>query len=179
MSGHRLLTVRNCQRQHPINTRRLRKTVHTLLDKQLQIEDYDLGIYFVDSSEITRLNESYLRHKGPTDVIAFDYAEHGQPEALHGEVFICVDEALRQAPRFHVPWQTELVRYVVHGVLHLRGYDDHLPKDRRRMKDTEGRLVKELIARFGRSMGQIRNSKSEGRKKAEIRSPMPKRRKAS
>ena len=41
-----------------------------------------------------------------------------------GKSFVCLDEAVRQARRFHTTWQSELVRYVVHGVLHLLGYDD-------------------------------------------------------
>ena len=142
-----------------------------MLESLLELGDYDLGVYFVDAGEITRLNEQFLNHLGPTDVIAFDYAEPGQSGALHGEVFVCVDEALAQAPRFHVSWQTELVRYIVHGVLHLRGYDDHRTGNRRRMKDVEGRLLSRLSARFGGSMGQIRNPKAESRKKAEIRRP--------
>ncbi len=145
--------------------------VETLLEELIHQEDYDLGVYLVDASEITRLNESYLRHQGPTDVIAFDYADPGKSSALHGEVFVCVDEALIQAPRVRVSWQTELVRYVVHGVLHLCSYDDHATEARRRMKSVEGRLMRCLLVRFGRSMGQIRNPKAEGRKKAEIRRP--------
>ena len=43
---------------------------------------------------------------------------------LHGEIFICVDEAIRQARRFGTIWQSEIVRYLIHGVLHLLGFDD-------------------------------------------------------
>jgi probable rRNA maturation factor len=169
MSRRRILIVRNCQRKHTLNTRSLRRVVQALLQDLLEQEDYDLGVYFVDASEITRLNESYLRHQGPTDVIAFDYGEAGKPRALYGEIFVCVDEAVVHAPRFRVSWQTELVRYVVHGVLHLRGYNDHGTKARRRMKSVEGRLLHRLADQFGLSMNEVRNSKPETRKKAEIR----------
>jgi probable rRNA maturation factor len=149
MSRRRLLTVRNCQRKHPLNTRLLRRVVQALLEDHLTQEDYDLGVYFIGAGEITRLNEQFLRHQGPTDVIAFDYAEPGKSSALHGEIFVCVDEALIQAPHFHVSWQTELVRYVIHGVLHLRGFDDHVTEARRRMKSVEGQLLRRLVELFG------------------------------
>ena len=112
---------------------------------------------------MTRLNETFLRHKGSTDVITFDYAEQvdqasrlssprpqlalpGQARRLscllHGEIFVCLDEAVSQARRFHTTWQSELVRYVVHGVLHLLGYDDRDSRARRRMKAAEDALVR-------------------------------------
>jgi rRNA maturation RNase YbeY len=67
---------------------------------------------------------------------------------LHGEVFICLDDAVTQARRFRTTWQKETVRYLVHGILHLRGFDDLDTKVRRRMKRQEDRLLKALERRF-------------------------------
>lgn len=67
---------------------------------------------------------------------------------LHAEIFICVDEAAAQARRFHTTWQSELVRYLVHGVLHLLGHDDVKPAARRKMKREEDRLLRALSRRF-------------------------------
>ena len=67
---------------------------------------------------------------------------------LHGEIFVCLDEAGSQARRFHVTWPSELVRYVVHGVLHLLGYDDLNNRARRRMKVAEDTLVRQLASQF-------------------------------
>jgi rRNA maturation RNase YbeY len=67
---------------------------------------------------------------------------------LHGELFICVDEAVLQAKNFKTSWQSEIVRYVVHGVLHLLGHDDLKPGLRRKMKREENRLVRLLARRF-------------------------------
>jgi rRNA maturation RNase YbeY len=111
-----------------------------------------LAIYLVAEPEMTHLNETYLRHKGSTDVITFDYAEEVSrdacPPQLHGEIFVCLDEAVSQARRFHTTWQSELVRYVVHGVLHLLGYDDADRRARRRMKVAEDTLVHQLARQF-------------------------------
>jgi rRNA maturation RNase YbeY len=70
------------------------------------------------------------------------------PPQLHGEIFVCLDEAVSQARRFHTTWQSELVRYVVHGVLHLLGYDDAASRARRRMKEAEDNLVGQLASQF-------------------------------
>jgi len=67
---------------------------------------------------------------------------------LHGELFICVDDAVAQAREFGTTWQSEIVRYLVHGVLHLRGHDDHDPAARRKMKREENRLLRGLDRRF-------------------------------
>jgi probable rRNA maturation factor len=62
-----------------------------------------------------------------------------------------VDEAILQARRFRTTWQSELVRYLIHGVLHLFGHDDHHAVARRKMKREENRLFKSLSARFALS----------------------------
>jgi probable rRNA maturation factor len=72
---------------------------------------------------------------------------------LHGELFVCVDEAVLQAKQFKTRWQSEIVRYIVHGVLHLRGHDDLEPDLRRKMKRAENRLVRALAKRF--SLAQL------------------------
>jgi probable rRNA maturation factor len=119
-----------------------------LLAELLQRAEFELGIYLVGAREITILNETFLRHKGSTDVISFDYTEPSQPEFLHGEIFVCVDEAVVQARRFRTTWQSELARYCVHGVLHLCGYDDQTARARKPMKTAENRLLGELSRRF-------------------------------
>jgi rRNA maturation RNase YbeY len=67
---------------------------------------------------------------------------------LHGEIFVCLEDAVAQARQFGVTWQDELARYVVHGLLHLLGHDDLDSAARRRMKREENRLVRELAGRF-------------------------------
>lgn len=138
------ILVRNRQRVEPIDARLLGKIARTLLVDLLQLKSFDLAVYILAAPEMTRLNESFLRHQGSTDVLAFDYAEPSRPMNLCGEIFVCLDEAKIQARRFRTTWPQELVRYVVHGVLHLRGYDDHRLASRRKMKREENRLLKAL-----------------------------------
>jgi probable rRNA maturation factor len=140
--------IRNQRRAVLIDKRLLRLITRTLLIESLEREHFDLGIYLVGVPRITELNETWLKHQGRTDVITFDYRDPTAPETLAGEIFICVDEAIAQARRFRTSWQTELVRYAVHGILHLSGYDDQKAGDRVRMKQAENRLLRDLSRRF-------------------------------
>lgn len=153
MSGE--LCLRNRQRTRQVNMRLLRWIIHHLLRESLALEDFDLTIQLVNARTMAQLNNEHLGHQGSTDVITLDYREfspsppsgaRGRP--LTGEIFICIDEALSQAKQFCSTWQSELTRYVVHGVLHLMGYDDLRPAARRRMKREENRLVRELSREF-------------------------------
>jgi probable rRNA maturation factor len=144
MSGE--LCVSNRQRARPVDLRLLKRLIRDLLANLLLVETYDLTVHLVNEREMTQLNESILRHAGSTDVITLDYSEPGGP--LAGEIYICVNEALVQAARFRTTWQAEMARYLVHGLLHLRGYNDLRPAERRRMKREENRLLAQLSRRF-------------------------------
>jgi probable rRNA maturation factor len=148
MSTARTLTLRNRQRVRVVNLALMRRIGRALLEEHLEETEYDLGVYLVAAREMTHLNETFLQHEGSTDVITFDYAERGGKGTLHGEIFVCVDEAILQARRFRTSWQSEVVRYFVHGTLHLLGYDDHRAAARRKMKREENRLVRKLSRRF-------------------------------
>ena len=157
------LAIANRQRTISLNTRLLRGITKTLLTELLKLEDFDLSIIIVRAPEMARINQTFLQHEGSTDVITFDYADNvlpasrrqsgsnlpaGRRQHVHVEIFICIDDALTQAREFRTTWQSELTRYVIHGVLHLRGYDDIRAVDRRKMKREENRLLKEITRLF-------------------------------
>ena len=145
------LVIANRQRSRKINSRLLKEIVGGLF-AELQITDAELGINLVAAREMALVNETFLSHTGSTDVITFDHRENTRnsrrASSIHGELFICVDDAVSQAKEFKTSWQAEVVRYVVHGVLHLLGYDDLKPQLRRTMKREENRLVRLLADRF-------------------------------
>jgi probable rRNA maturation factor len=152
-----LIAIANRQRTKKINSRRLKEIAEALL-AELQITEAELGINLVGAREMALVNETFLQHEGPTDVITFDHRNCEVRSAkceveIHGELFICVDVANRQAKEFKSSWQAEAVRYVVHGVLHLIGHDDLKPHLRRKMKREENRLVRLLSKRF--SLAQL------------------------
>jgi probable rRNA maturation factor len=146
------IVIANRQRTRKANPRVLKQIVLALLT-ELEVTEAELGINLVAEEEMALVNETFLQHSGSTDVITFDHmdARPGTQDAksqLHGELFICVDDAVSQARQFGTDWQSELVRYIVHGVLHLLGYDDLAVAARRKMKRVENRLVRWLAKRF-------------------------------
>ncbi len=145
---NRNLVVRNWQRGRRIDLPLLRLIVRELLERELPLDQFDLGVFLVGRKAITEANEAYLQHRGVTDVLAFDYGETRDRRRLNGEILICIEEAIVQARRYRTLWQNEVVRYIVHGVLHLYGYDDRTTAKRRRMKKVEDHLVRRLASRF-------------------------------
>jgi rRNA maturation RNase YbeY len=115
--------------------------------------EYELGVLVVGAAAIARLNERHLGHAGPTDVITFDYRPPERARAhdgcLRGEIVVCPEVARPAALRWGTTWREEIGRYVLHGLLHLSGYDDRSPATRRAMKREEDRLVRALV-RTGR-----------------------------
>ena len=147
-SRRQLITVRNRQRTRAVNTRLLRRIAKTVLVDHLRVEDFHLSVCLVGAREMTRLNEAYLWHRGSTDVLAFDYRDPALPGPLFGEIFVCVNEACSQARRFRTTWHSEVVRYIVHGLLHFCGYDDRNSRHRQKMKRVENRLLRRLSVQF-------------------------------
>ncbi len=168
------LLIANRQRTQKIKSRLLKQIVAALF-AALKIERAEIGVNLVGANEMARVNWQYLQHEGSTDVITFDHlnspfahppqrcplsamvprrtgyggrvVRHSSLQ-LHGELFVCVDDAVKQAAEFRTSWQAEVVRYVVHGVLHLIGHDDARPELRRKMKREENRLVRFLERGF-------------------------------
>jgi probable rRNA maturation factor len=143
-----VLVLRNRQRARRVDTRYLRRIIRALLQNELPSARFEIGIHLVDEWEIIHLNEMYLKHAGPTDVISFDYGSDATTGVIAGEIFVCVPVAVSQARRFRETWQSELVRYIVHGILHLRGYDDQGAPARRKMKAEEDRVVRLVAGAF-------------------------------
>ena len=142
------VSVQNRQRGRKLDTRLLRVITRWLLSDELRVQTFQLAVYVVAPDEMTHLNETFLKHKGSTDVLTFDYSETTEAPSVLGEIFVCAEEAVIQSARFRTDWRSELVRYVVHGTLHLLGYDDHRLASRRKMKRVENLTLKRLVGRF-------------------------------
>ncbi len=108
------------------------------------VTSYAVSISFVKDGEITRLNRERLGRMGPTDVIAFDLSEPGLPFARVGDVYISKDTAMANSARFKVRPEEELLRLVVHGVLHVLGYRDDRPDEALKMKRRQAAMLKEF-----------------------------------
>jgi len=102
----------------------------------------EVNVILVDEPTLTELHERFLDDPTPTDVMSFDLGEEGGGPA--GEVYVSVDCARTVAAERGVTHARELALYLVHGVLHLCGMDDHEPDDRRQMRRAESAVLREL-----------------------------------
>jgi len=85
------------------------------------------------------VNREYLKHENSTDIITFDYAKLNS--SLEGEIIISFDDALYNSKRFRTSINAELLRLIIHGVLHLLGYKDKKRNDKRVIKLKENLLT--------------------------------------
>ncbi len=85
------------------------------------------------------LNKKYLKHHYTTDILTFNLSDN--KNKLVGEIIISTDEALKNAKIYKTLPRQEIILYVVHGILHLLGYDDHSPSDIKKMRAKEQELL--------------------------------------
>lgn len=94
----------------------------------------DIAIIFCSDNYILDINRRYLGHDYFTDIITFDYCEG---DKLSGDLFISVDSVRENSIEYGTEFNDELNRVIVHGILHLIGYDDHTDEDVKIMRSKE------------------------------------------
>jgi probable rRNA maturation factor len=104
--------------------------------------DAEIGVVFVNKEKILELNKIFLKHDYVTDVISFPIEEIDG--IIEGEVYVCIDQAMRQAEEYGVSLDREVARLVIHGVLHLLGYNDTTTEQKRMMKEKEDLYIDRL-----------------------------------
>lgn len=132
----------NRQRHWQPDEQRLVAAARTVLGEQ-QVTRATISLAVVDDPTIHALNRQYLQHDYPTDVLSFRLDD--DPNHLNGEVVVSADTAARQAVDYGWRPDDELLLYVIHGILHLVGYDDKDLEDREMMRQQE----RHFLARFG------------------------------
>ena len=105
----------------------------------------ELTVRIVDEAEITALNRQYRGKDGPTNVLSFPYEQiPGMAAALLGDVVICAPVVASESVAQDKPLEAHWAHMVIHGILHLLGYDHHKDDEASRMETTETRLLAEL-----------------------------------
>lgn len=124
-----------------------------------RVRDARLSIAFVDNRRIAQLNRRHLAHRGATDVISFAFASESVDGPLAGDIYIAPDVARRNATAHAVPIREEMTRLVVHGVLHVIGFDHPDGDDRNEspMWREQERLVRSLAKAASRSARRVRS----------------------
>lgn len=126
----------------PVDRAFMRQVVRTVLEGE-DVNDAEISLAFVDNDTIHQLNKRYLSHDEPTDVLSFPLSE---PTArkLAGELVIGAEVAKGQAESRGHEVGAELALYVIHGLLHLCGYDDATETAATEMRERERHYLREL-----------------------------------
>ena len=106
-----------------------------------QVEGMQLGdvsVVFCSDEHLLQMNKEYLQHDYYTDIITFDYTED---DVVSGDLFISVDRVEENANEFDAPFQDELHRVCIHGLLHLCGYKDKSDKEEELMRSKENEML--------------------------------------
>jgi len=142
------LTLVQCPKELRVGVRRAVRealcTVFELRREPRPIKRCEVSIALVTDPEIAELNERWLGHRGPTDVLTFDLRDEPDPRQIIGEIIISLDTARREAARRGHAWRHEVLLYIVHGLLHLLGYDDARAKHRAEMHAIEDKVLSAL-----------------------------------
>jgi probable rRNA maturation factor len=139
------ITVHNLQRKISVNVAQLEKFTGNAAQHSLQLhprERTDLRklseifIWLISDRRMALLHRKFLGQSGSTDVLTFQ----------HGEIFISVDTARRHARAFENSLLRELKLYIVHGLLHLHGFDDRTPAEVRKMKKAQEKILRSALS---------------------------------
>ena len=132
------------QSRHKISLKKTKQKVQVILDA-LDCPDGEISILIVDDPLIEKLNQQYLNREGPTNVIAFAMREGDYSQLtpnLLGDVVISVDTADREAQDAGMSMEIRFNELLVHGILHLFGYDhENDDEEARRMEDKSRELL--------------------------------------
>ena len=134
---------RNKQSKTPINWQSVKQLARFVLKYQ-KISSVEVGLLFVDNSYIARLNRKYFKRQGPTDVIAFPMNEGRKAECspqLLGDIVISIEKAVEYSEEHNKDLYMEISLYLIHGILHLLGYDDIIAEDRKEMMKQQRKLL--------------------------------------
>lgn len=105
----------------------------------------EINVVFCSDPYLLGINRHYLQHDYYTDIITFDYCEDG---VLSGDLFISVDTVRSNAGEYGVVFHVELLRVIIHGVMHLAGYKDKTDVDAAKMRERENHYLSQLPAGF-------------------------------
>ena len=142
------IAARNLQRKISVNVDELEKFARDALKRCLQLQKRKrtdlrklnaIYVWLISDWRISRLHLQFFGESGATDVITFH----------DGEIFVSVETARRNAREFGNSLMSEIKLNIVHGLLHLHGFDDRQPADLRRMKNTQEKILRGMSVQIG------------------------------
>ena len=124
--------------QFSFNRRRLIKKWIRLVIENHKNSTGSINIIFTSNNYLLSVNKEYLNHNYNTDVITFEYNEE---KLISGDIFVSVEQVKINAESFDNSFENELNRVVIHGVLHLLGFNDSTPDEKKEMREEEDKAL--------------------------------------
>lgn len=141
--GHKVtsIAVKNINKKFRLNELFIKKVIVEILKILKRPWDIKLDIVFLSDRDMMSFNKKYRCEDRATDVLSFDLGSCGQ-------ILISSDTALRNSAIFGTSFEEEIVLYVIHGILHLFGYNDETTAQKNRMSGKESRILKKLCVKL-------------------------------
>ena len=139
------LAIKNSQSHLAIRRETVKRIASKILSKY-RVHRYEINIDFLDNAAIRKLNRKYLNHNCPTDVLAFPYPESDSEskDSISADIAISAEMAISNSKIFKTGAKQELCLYIVHGLLHLIGFDDTSKAKRIKMRKEEKICIENL-----------------------------------
>ena len=128
-----------------IDRRKVTAAILEIISSESRVKPGEVNVSFISDRKIKKLNCLYHGRDSTTDVLAFDLSS--DKKELVADIYISADTAISNSKTFSTDPQTELYLYVIHGMLHLAGYDDHSPKETKLMRKKEKTYLKWLLSK--------------------------------
>ncbi len=135
--------IKNCLVSNELNDFKIdKRIVHKIvheLKKEFGFSILNLELNFISDKTIHYINKNYLNHNYSTDIITFNYGKSSNE--FDGEIFISLPDVKTNAEKFDCSFSEELLRVIIHGILHMLGYNDYKKKEFDEMKNKENALL--------------------------------------
>ncbi|HEY3395557.1 MAG TPA: rRNA maturation RNase YbeY [Lacipirellulaceae bacterium] len=157
------VSVSNRQSRHAVEEPQLVTAVQSVFSDS-DFSSSNVSVAIVDDATMHELNCRYLDHDWPTDVLSFVLEDDG--DHLEGEIVVSADTAAASAAEIGWPSAAELLLYVIHGALHLVGYRDKSPADKRKMQAAEARILRQFALEQPHELSDTRHGSCTSRRPA-------------
>lgn len=139
------IEVYNTQKNMRISSRAVKKIINAVMSLENRVCD-ELSVHFITTKKISELHAMYFQDSSTTDCISFPMDEHDTHTgySILGEIFVCPETAIHYAQKHAVNPYEECTLYIVHGLLHLLGYEDVKPQLKKTMRRAEKRHMLNL-----------------------------------
>ncbi len=119
--------------------KRLRKWIEKVIQEESKKDPIQISFIFCSDAYLSQLNQEYLQHDSLTDIITFDYAE--DINQIESEIYISIDRVRDNSRRYETSFTGELNRVMIHGVLHLLGFQDKTEDQQQKMRQKENECL--------------------------------------